>query len=181
MIVRKSLKAGKNLSFDNSENFIDEKDLKILEKIKELSEPLKKKYNINLKDIESLLEEELKFPDSILNEELTVLESVVKYLKENKNFSLKKISELIKRDQRNVWHIYHQAEKKYPKKFLIKEAKYWIPISIFSEKFSAYESLVKYLKDGLELKYCEIAGVLRRDQRTVWTIYNRTKEKNVRR
>ena len=173
-----SLKVGKSFDFSSSETIFDVKDLERLEKIKELIEPLKKKYGISLGSIESILEKELRVPDVIFNEELTALESVVKYLKENKEFSLKNISDAIKRDQRNVWYIYNRAGEKYPKKFIVKKINYWIPISIFAEKFSAYESLVMYLKDELELKYCEIAGVLKRDQRTVWTIYNRAKKKN---
>lgn len=184
-----SLKVGKNTDFSSLETIFDVKDLETLEKIKELIEPLKKKYGFSLNKIESILEKELMIPNIIFNEELTALESVVKYLKENKNFPLKKISDVIKRDQRNVWNIYNQAWKKCPKKFIVKNVKYGIPISIFSDKFSAYESLVKYLKEELELKFSEIAEILKRDQRTIWTIYsrsgkkvglNRGKNKNVR-
>jgi len=175
---KKLLEVGKNTDFSSSETIFDVKDLERLEKIKELIEPLKKKYGISLGSIESILEKELRIPDVIFNEELTALESVVKYLKENKGFSLKEISDVIKRDQRNIWHIYNQAGKKYPEKFIVKNVKYWIPVSIFSEKFSAYESIVKYLKEELGLKFSEIAGILKRDQRTVWTIYSRAEEKS---
>ena len=37
--------------------------------------------------------------------------------------------------------------------------------------------LVEYLKDEKELRYCEIATLLNRDHRTVYTIYNRVQTK----
>lgn len=165
----------------SSGNFLDEKDIQTLEKVRELTGILKKKHGLSLKDIDSLLERELRFPDSILNEKLTVLEAVVKYLKENRELSLKDISDVIGRDQRNVWHIYNKARKKIPEKFLAENVKFWIPISIFSgTKLSALESLVAYLKDEFSLSYHEIAVLLKRDDRTIWTVYQRAIKKHVR-
>ena len=53
-----------------------------------------------------------------------------------------------------------------------------IPISIFFNS-SPLESLVKYLKENLNLNYNEIAKLLNRDQRTIWVTYNNINKKNI--
>jgi hypothetical protein len=147
-----------------------------LEKARELLLDIKKKYNLTFDDLKSLIED-VSFPVEIFNKKLTVLESIVKYLKEEKSFSLHKISNLVKRDERNIWWIYNKARKKYPKKFIIKEVKLWIPVSVFNTELSALECVVYYLHDKLNLKFSQIAGFLSRDQRTIWTSYSRAREK----
>jgi len=44
-------------------------------------------------------------------------------------------------------------------------------------KISVLESIVEYLKDEKKLTYHEIAVMLNRDDRTIWTCYNRAKTK----
>jgi hypothetical protein len=45
-------------------------------------------------------------------DDLSILESAVKFLKEENNLTLKKISVLLDRDQRTIWTTYHRAQKK---------------------------------------------------------------------
>ncbi|MEM2131486.1 MAG: hypothetical protein QXR96_03105 [Candidatus Woesearchaeota archaeon] len=53
-----------------------------------------------------------------------------------------------------------------------------IPLSIFKNRnFSFMESVVFYMKNDLEMNYHEIADSLNRDDRTIWTIYNRAFQK----
>ena len=53
-----------------------------------------------------------------------------------------------------------------------------IPVSIFRDReVTVFERLVEYLKDEKELRYCEIATLLNRDHRTVYTIFNRVQTK----
>ena len=151
-----------------------------LEKAKKLLLPIKEKYKLTFDELKKLVEEELFFPAIILNKKLTVLESIVKYLKQEQGVSLRKISNLLGRDERNIWHICNRARKKYPKKFVIKKTKLWIPVNIFSNsKLSALEVIVSYLKEKLSLTYHEIAILLKRDDRTIWTVYRRAEKKNV--
>ena len=155
-------------------------DLIQFEKAKELLLPIKKKYKIRLDKLLTIIKEQVFFSVSVLNKKLTILESVVKYLKEEKEFSLRKISEVIGRDERNIWHIYNRTRKKYPKRFVIKKTKFWIPVTIFSDKkLSALEVIVSYLKEEFSLTYHEIALLLKRDDRTIWTVYQRAIKKNV--
>jgi len=152
------------------------KDRNKIEKARELLLYIKKKYNLTTDELKNLIEE-VSFPAEIFNDKITVLESVVKYLREEKNFSLHNISNFLKRDERNIWGIYNKSSKKYPKRFIVKESEFEIPISIFDSKLSALESLAVYLHDKLNLKFSQIAILLHRDQRTIWTSYSRAKEK----
>jgi len=53
-----------------------------------------------------------------------------------------------------------------------------IPISIFDDRrFGVLECLVKYLREVIKLRNTEIAKILNRDDRTIWTVYHRVKEK----
>lgn len=52
-----------------------------------------------------------------------------------------------------------------------------IPLEIFSKKLGALEALTKYLKENLDMKYSEIAKLLVRDERTIWTSYSKAKKK----
>ena len=153
-------------------------DLVQFEKAKELLSLIQKKYAIALDELFAFAKD-LFFPVSILNEKLTILESLVKYLKEEKLLSLHQIAEALGRDERNIWHILENSKKKYPQKFILKEEKILIPLSIFSStKLSALESIVDYLKTEFSFTYHEIALLLKRDDRTIWTVYQRARKKN---
>jgi len=150
-----------------------------IEQVKELLLPLQEKYNLTHDEIASLLKEKTALPLSILNQKLTPLESIVKYLKEEKKCSLKEIANILGRDERNIWHIYDQARKKHAERFILKKDALWIPLSIFSKtRLSALEAIVVYLKEETSLNYHEIALLLKRDDRTVWTVYQRARKKN---
>lgn len=61
-----------------------------------------------------------------------------------------------------------------------REAVYEVSLSssIFRDRMlSVLEVLVEYLKDKKELSYHEIAVLLNRDDRTIWTVYSRVKKK----
>ena len=54
-----------------------------------------------------------------------------------------------------------------------------IPSHIFkNRKLKVLEALVKYLKEERQLSYHEIAVLLNRNDRTIWTVYSRVKKKN---
>ena len=56
-----------------------------------------------------------------------------------------------------------------------------IPLSIFLDRgVSVLEAVSEYLKDSKKLSYHEIAVLLNRDDRTIWTCYNRAKKKKSR-
>ena len=55
-----------------------------------------------------------------------------------------------------------------------------IPSYIFKDRsLSVLEAIVKYLKEERMLSYHEIAVLLKRNDRTIWTVYSRVKKKHV--
>ena len=87
------------------------------------------------------------------------------------------IAELLSRDDRTIWTAYNKATKKQPTKLLISKTLVYIPTSIFkNRKLTILEAVVTYLKDK-GMRYVEIANLLNRDQRNIWTIHNRAIKK----
>ena len=55
-----------------------------------------------------------------------------------------------------------------------------IPSSILRDrKLSALEAIIEYLKEVRKLNYHEISVLLKRDERNIWTMYNRAKKKRL--
>ncbi len=53
-----------------------------------------------------------------------------------------------------------------------------IPSSIFKNRdLSVLEAITVYLRDKKGMKYAEIARLLNRNDRTIWTSYQRAKKK----
>ncbi len=170
-----------------SENFVDfsnsnfKEDVDFL-KLKDIVEKLKTKYKIPVSEIVNKLEKkEIIIPCEIFNKKLSGLETICKYLKENLNLRNKEISSLINRDERTIWQAYESSRKKLSLIFKIKYSEYYVPVSIFKDRrFSVLESIVKYLKENYDLSYHEIAVLLKRNDRTVWTVYQRALKKSSR-
>lgn len=80
-----------------------------------------------------------------------ILDILVNHLKDEHNFTSNKIKELF--------------DMKY------------IPVSVFKSKLGPLESLVKYMKEELELNYHSIAVLLKRNDRTIWTTYSNANKK----
>jgi hypothetical protein len=119
------------------------------------------------------IQNETFIPIGIFSKDLTVLEAVVRFLKQTK--SNREIAKLIKRDERNISNIFRNAVKKFSPSRGDNDLAF--PCSIFNSKLSALESLVEYLKEQRSLSYHEIAKLLQRDDRTIWTVYSRAKKK----
>jgi DNA-binding CsgD family transcriptional regulator len=129
----------------------------------------------------------IKIPLYILCSENSPLESVVKYLKEKEGLSIKDIAYILKRNVQTIWTTYrnsnqakHQAKNQTehlaehrPNTQVQKDDE--IPVSILSkeEGVSIMEAAVSYLKQDKGLRLIEIAKMLGRNQKTVWTCYNR--------
>jgi DNA-directed RNA polymerase specialized sigma24 family protein len=112
------------------------------------------------------------------NDYLSALEAIVKYLHENRNMRLSEIAKLICRDQRAVGVTYRFARKKMKLVLKAPVSKYKLPVSIVAErKLSVLESIVYHLKITYHLSYHDIANIIKRDDRTVWTVYQRALKK----
>ncbi len=139
---------------------------------------IKQKYNLKDQELSKIpASKELRIPVSIFNEVLGPLESIVKYLKEDKNLNYEEISKLLYRTKSPIIATYKNSLKKF-KDRLDTKSDFFVPISIFSNlKLSVLESIVKYMKENLSLTYHNIAVLLKRDDRTIWTIYSRAIKK----
>jgi len=53
-----------------------------------------------------------------------------------------------------------------------------LPISIFNKNMGMLEAASFYLKDEIKLSFNDIAKLLGRDYKTIWTSYNKAKKKS---
>ena len=79
---------------------------------------------------------------------------------------------LLNRNERNIWNTYQNAKKKVPAKLFVTFSEQNIPVSIFQNKLGVLENIVVYLKDECALSYHNIALLLKRNDRTIWSAYN---------
>ncbi|MBI3035363.1 hypothetical protein HYY71_03500 [Candidatus Woesearchaeota archaeon] len=137
---------------------------------------LKRLHNISQQDI--LGKREIRVPVGVFeNECLSSLEAVVKYLKEELKLKFSKIGKMLNRSNKTIWTTYHNAVKKMPSSFGLLSRGIMIPVSAFSNRsFSTLESVVMFLKD-IDYSNHEIALMLRLDDSTIWTVYDRVKKK----
>jgi len=145
--------------------------------IKQLIKAVQEEYIVKRKEVLSLIRKEIEIPITIFSKELGALESLVKYMKENLGMSYSEIAGELGRDERTIWTAYKKAKEKQPKSLEIRETDLSVQISIFkNKKLTVLESIIVYLKEK-GIKYSEIAELLDRDQRNIWTIYSRTVKK----
>ena len=121
-------------------------------------------------------------PAAIFNQGLSGLESLVFYLKESHGLRFCQIASLLNRDDRTIWDSFDQARKKTPSSTLFlglsTSASLLIPLSIFEDRdLGVLEALSAYLKETMQMRYCEIAVLLGKNDRTIWTAYDRAKKK----
>jgi len=119
--------------------------------------------------------EETYLPSSIFKNELTPFQAIIKYLRENLLFSNKKIAALLGRETKSIWSTYKTVKK--AKQLSLEQTSLYIPLSLFKNKdLSAFEVLVMFLKNK-DMTYAEISRLLNKDQRTIWTVHARAKNK----
>ncbi len=146
-----------------------------------------KKQGLSSEEIVSLVnkllkvqgKEEVSIPVSVFkNGHLGSLETIVKYLRENLLLSFKQIAALTNRNGASLAVSYRNAKRKLKDEFVVGDSPYSIPISILQNRnLSVLENIVSYLKDTFELSYHNVAVLLSRNDRTVWTVYQRAKKK----
>ncbi len=122
---------------------------------------------------------EVKVPLSVFkNDQLSSLEIIVKYLRENLLLTYKQIAELTNRNEIALAVTYRNSKKKLEAKFIEEISPYSIPVSILKDRnLSVLENIVSYFKDTFGLTYHKIAVLLNRNDRTIWTVYQRAKKK----
>ena len=123
----------------------------------------------------SFEEPKLGIPISIFSDELSALESIVKYFRENCQMTYTEIASILKRQPGPIGVICRKAKSKQPSNLDV-SSQQKIPRTIFTAKNTIFESVVMYLKEhGLSFK--QISSILHRNYRTTWTTYQRAKKK----
>jgi len=147
-------------------------------------EHLKEHHNLGVKEViakigKSTSSDSMLIPVEIFAANLSPAEALVKYLREEFDLGYNEIASLINRDERGIWGTYRRAKQKMDEPFTIKEAKFFIPISIFKDrKLSILENAVKYLIETYDLTTYKIAKILNKKPSTLWSVSNRVKTKN---
>lgn len=147
------------------------------EHLKQIILKLAERHDIG-EDLKSILQRNsLDVPSFAFNKRLSGLESICKYLKEDLGLSFHEIALILNRDDRTIWTTYKRAKKKMEKRFSGKSI-FYIPCEIFkNRRLSVLENIVKFLKEEYDFNFHKIANVLERDDRTIWTVFNRAMKK----
>lgn len=145
----------------------------------QLLKELEQEYEVSPKDIlEEIKKRERSMPVSVFNKKLSPLETVSKYLRENKGQTIKSIAELTQRSEKTVWQAYASAKRKMSEPLLVDLKTPCFPIpKLQNRSLSILENIVLYMKENLNMKFSSIADALSRDDRTIWTVYSRAKKK----
>lgn len=112
---------------------------------------------------------------------LSSLEAITVYLHDIKQIRFSFMQKILARNQIVLSTTYRNAKKKYQQTIIVPESRYFIPCSIFRNKanrdLSILENIVFYLKSEYNLPNYLIAKLLAKDQRTIWTVLHRVKQK----
>lgn len=117
-------------------------------------------------------------PSKVLaNRSVSFFESLVVYLVEERKISFSDIGKLLARDRRTIWTTYTRAKSKPFSPSQISK-NIFIPLQIFANRnLSILESLVDYFTTSTDLSNKEIALLLDRSPKTIWTIKKRVSDK----
>lgn len=150
-----------------------------------LKQVLKKSYeedNIQLEQVIKIfqgIKQELSIPLSIFSHHLHPAEALCKYLKENEHLSNREIAQLLSRNNKSVWATYQRAIKKKKIKFIKKQEKYFLPISVFQNRsYSFLEAIIHYLNSVYHLTNPEIGKLLSKSANSMAVLAKRAREKS---
>lgn len=115
----------------------------------------------------------LSVPLSIFSGDLSPLEALSKYLKEDLGMTNHRIGVALSRDERGIWITYRNAKKKMPAAFTQRPDDVMIPLNLFDDRLSILEALVLYLKDQKNVKTSMISRLIKKSPSTISTVYNR--------
>jgi len=125
-------------------------------------------HSANLQNHEILL------PSAIFcDRNLSFLESIVVYLREQHKLGWSEIGKLLNRNRQNVWTVYQRSVTKRttrPAKVKI-VSNIFIPLSVVTDRsLSILEVVVQYLSEKTSLRNHQIALLLNRSDETVSTV-----------
>ncbi|MFH1849766.1 MAG: hypothetical protein ABH879_06285 [archaeon] len=152
----------------------------LIKALDEILTALRDNHNISEEEALRLLREKqskYSVPVEIFASGLSVLEALVKYVKETYDLNYHEIGGLIERDERSVWAAYQTGIIRQKGPFKIRESRIGIPVNIFTKQYSLLESIIIYLKEVEHLRNIQIAKLLSKRSSTIWTCYTRAMQK----
>jgi len=156
-----------------------------LSKLQELLLEIEEEHNLTPAKALSLLEKRkkkgLSIPLSVFSERiLGPLEAVVKHLKESEALTYVEIGSILGRNPAVIGVVYRNARKKDVSTARHLKSGWDIPVTALSgSKLTILESVVRHLKEDKRLNYSKIGALLKRDQRTIWTVYQNAFRKTI--
>lgn len=109
---------------------------------------------------------------------LSALEVITRYLHDIRKLKFSEMEKILGRDQRVLSTTYRNAKKKFPSELKSSSSNYYVPCYLLQNKrWSVLENIVLYLKQAYHLSNSEIATLLNKDPRTIWTVLDRIKKK----
>ena len=111
---------------------------------------------------------------------LSILEVIAEYLREEIGLNYHQIAVLTNRNDRTIWTVYNRAKKKRAtvEKPKFKPSNIEIPLkALLDRTVSSLEALVEYMKDEMQFTFHQIAMLTNRNDRTIWTVYDRARKK----
>lgn len=140
---------------------------------------IEKTYNIDLLKLQKLIDKqkEIIIPYEIIkNRKLGSFESIVKYLIENRNLSLKEISLLTGRNNKTIWSVYNKSKIKHKTMFKVDNSN-GFPINILHKRiFSVLENIVQYMVQN-NYSILQISNIINRAPNTIRTVISRYMKK----
>ncbi|MBW2970753.1 sigma-70 region 4 domain-containing protein [Candidatus Woesearchaeota archaeon] len=138
-----------------------------------------KKHGLE-KEVKIVVEDENAgfLPNSIFTKKLGIAESVVKYLRENLELPNMVVGELLHKTANNVAVIYRKATQKQAARFEKLDFEHKVPFEAFSDsRYTTFEAIALFYSQQ-EMSLKQIAAILHRDERTIWTTLQRARSKH---
>ena len=151
------------------------------ELIRKALDELNHDHDIGSADVFKYLREKKsseKIPVYIFRQGISPLQAAVKFLVENLFFRFNEIANLLNRDERTIWSTYNSVRIRYPGTIKEEYCEHYVDLDVFRDRnFSFLENLCMHLRERYSLRYCKIAEILGKDERTIWTACRRAELK----
>lgn len=144
----------------------------LVEELRTAAKELKQSYDYTPEQLLAILAEHKCVPATVFSNELSPLQALVTYLHDHDKECFATIAKQLSRSYRAVWGAYQHEG------ITITATKYSIPLTTFDDKKSVLETVVQYLRTTYHMKFTDIAKLLNKDSRTIWTAWNRAQKKD---
>ncbi len=122
-------------------------------------------------------EKDLLIPASIFVPEISCFAAICIFLKDSKHLRFHEIAVLLQRNDRTIWTTYTNAKKKFSHPLQVTDMDIYIPLRLLQDrKHTIFEHIVLYFRDVKKMRYHDIAVLVHRNDRTIWTTYHRVKK-----